>query len=429
MVHVLLLRDDVIVMCIRFAVYGAGWYGHDMTYFIDGIKGGSVTCVCDRDEKKWGTKCGPCTVIPSTELYKKTGDIDAVFIAIKNEDKYIIKNKVAESIFNGRDDNIYFEANEVAADQEWWDISGICNAKCRYCATGKKNRIFKNNSGREKLYMTHVEFVRYYEHLLDFGIISKRSKLALYNWYEPYMNPEMMHILNYLSDNNQNYELSTNASIFRPATKDNTYSECSKIIFSVPGYEQKSYERIHYSQFSADGVRRNIEKFINDMSCHGFRGCFEVAFHKYRFNKEEREKLIKWAREKGLMVRMYGAYLNGNSFAEDYFAQRYTKDEFEALRNDLCIDWDVYNRDRPEGDYSWICNNLCIDVNGNRTLCNYADEFRDDYDIWGSVMDIDSYRDVVAQKDRMLNSNSCKLCCKFQISYRILDFVVNTEET
>ena len=412
------LEAEDIFMNKRIAIYGAGHYGQRIFDYINGIESVNVVLVCDSDRSMWGKRIDDQFVVQSPETLVGNDNIDAVFIAVNGDGE----KEVEEFILEKTNLHIYHHENEIAASSIYWDISGVCNAQCRYCSTGRKNRL---NIKRQcsNTYMRYDDFVNYYLHLYKCGILSKKSNLCLYNWYEPFMNPDIMDILMFLSKCEQNYTLSTNCTVFRKAKEITCYTYCKKIIFSMCGFSQNSYDRIHYGLFSLDKIKENIIKFKHDMLTNGFCGEFEIAAHKYRFNREELKELKIWAADNDMNLREYCAYLNGNVLNEDYFENRYNSETYEDIKNDFLFSWNIDNKDRPEGIYDWICNNITIDASGRRTLCNYADEFRDDYDSWGSILDITSYEDILKQREIMLGSKSCIKCKKYQIAYRIYDLV------
>ena len=77
------------------------------------------------------------------------------------------------------------------------DISGFCNAKCKWCVTGRKNR--RGESIGKKEFMSYDFFKRLYDHLIEEPIIMHDKEIMLYSWGEPLLNPDYVRIIEYLA--------------------------------------------------------------------------------------------------------------------------------------------------------------------------------------------------------------------------------------
>lgn len=396
----------------KIALYGAGNYGRTVINILRKTKYIDIVFVCDSDKRKWGEVYENFVISAPNKIFDEN-DFDGVFISILSD------NDVDRYILSKKDIKIYKRIHELVAETIYWDISGICNAKCKYCVTGRNN--INHNSGYTKnSYMNLDTFKKNYSHLYERGIISKESHLGLYNWKEPFLNPDIIDILNYCSDEGQNYILSTNASIVRIATSENTYSKCESIHFSMPGFSQESYNRIHGFVFNT--IKDNIVKIKKDMLEHGFAGEFIINAHIYRFSEEEIKCLREWAEEEGIIVSAYYPYLAGNSLVADYFEGRLDAELIRDISFDLFLQWDdkisqecIKNFENP------LCHQLTIDESGNLTLCCAADEFCSCYNEWGKIENLNSYEDYIRIKNKMLECKTCMDCKKYAIAYRILN--------
>lgn len=394
------------------AIYGAGNYGRTVIKMLKRTKNKemSIVLVCDSDKRKWETDFEGYTVCPPHKLFEEE-NLDAVFIAISAD------NDIDKFILSKKQIRIYKNIEELVARKIFWDISGRCNAKCRYCVTGRDNRYGNFDHIRDS-YMDLKTFKKNYRHLYEKGIISKESSLNLYNWKESFLNPDIMDILSYCSQEGQKYGLSTNGSVVRLATDKNIYSKCERIIFSMPGFSQESYDRIH--GFVFDVIKGNIIKIKNDMIENGFKGDFVISAHIYRFSEREMESLTKWAEAEGLRVNAYYPYLAGNSLVEDFFEGRLDVTSKNDILEDLFIQWESGVDQRMKDFINPLCNQLTIDEKGNLTLCCAADEFCESFYGWGTVEDLDSYDDYLKLKEKMLESKTCMQCRKYAIAYKYL---------
>lgn len=395
----------------RIAIYGAGTYGRAVINTLQKTKHIFISMVCDSDEKRWGKSYEGYVISPPDKIFEEK-NLDGVFISI------LAENDVEEYILSRKKVSIYKEIHEIVAEYVYWDISGICNARCKYCVTGRNNRnIIKKNI--ENLYMNLESFKKNYKHLYENGIISKESHLALFNWKESFLNPDIMEILDFCSKEGQRYGLSTNASIVRLATDKNTYSKCEQINFSMPGFSQESYDRIH--GFSFDIIKKNILEIKENMLEHGFSGNFVISAHIYRFSEDEIESLKEWAEKNGLCVNAYYPYLAGNSLVVDYFENRINESMKKEISEELFIQWEnEIDQKNLRNFRNPLCNYLTIDERGNITLCCAADEFCDFYDTWGKIEEIRSYESYKRLRKKMLQSKTCMQCRKYAIAYRIL---------
>lgn len=89
------------------------------------------------------------------------------------------------------------------------DISNICNAKCKWCTTGINNR----SKASISRFMRANEFEDIINYCLDHSIINQNSDVELYSWGEPFLNPEILDILDIIVEKGiGGYNLSTNGS-------------------------------------------------------------------------------------------------------------------------------------------------------------------------------------------------------------------------
>ncbi len=392
------------------AIYGAGAYGRYACRLFSRSNGVKVAAVYDSNEKKWGKEFGTLTITSPQKI--KAGHLDGIFIAICDADG---ADAVENFLLSVSDVRIYRNISELVPETIYWDVSGFCNARCRYCVTGRNNR---RNMNKNPVCINLENFIKCYNHLYKTGLISKETHLGLFNWNEPFLNREIMDIMAFCSRVDQRFMLSTNASVFRKATDKDTYRRCESILFSMPGFSQDSYDRIHGFHF--EQIKENIVHFKEDMLAHGFEGRFIVAAHKYRFSEKELPCLEEWADKNGFEVNAYFPYLAGNSLVVQYLEKELTDDEMDEIHQDLFFNWKMEGEDL--GNFmNPICDQMTIDECGKFTLCCAADPDVEDYAVWGDILDINSYEDYRRLKRRMLEGESCKQCSKYHIAYNILN--------
>lgn len=402
----------------KIAIYGAGKWGKTIVQILQKTKDISVEFICDSDEKKWGKNYGEFIISQPNRIFEEK-DLDGVFISILSD------NNVEKYILNKRKIKIYKKIHELVAETIYWDISGICNAKCKYCSTGYNNRNSNRLNCTTNSFMNLELFKRNYSHLYEKGIISKESNLGLFNWKEPFLNPDIIDILCYCSDEEQNYILSTNGSVVKKAKNKNTYRKCKQIYFSMPGFSQKSYNHIH--GFVFENIKRNILEIRSNMLEHGFSGDFIINAHIYKFSEKEIGNLKEWAKKENILVNAYHPYLAGNSLIADYFESKLNKKTQRDISLDLFLPWEnTIDQERIQEFINPFCDQLTIDEKGNITLCCMADEFCDCFTGWGKIEDLNSYEEYIRLKKKMLQSKTCMQCKKYAMAYRVLQ--VNGQE-
>ncbi len=196
-----------------------------------------------------------------------------------------------------------------------FDVSGICNAKCTWCVSGQKN-LKKEKFGQ---YIEVNEFKRAVKHLQYSGFIEKgKTWLAIYMWGDPFLHPSIKEIVKFLHDENVPTGISTNGSKVVLFEEKGILSNIRHIWFSMPGFSQRSYDKIH--GFNFEKILSNIITMSQNFYKMGCKpGSIKMIFHLYQFNLLELAPAIKFANENGLSIYPYAATFNGYEMTEQYF--------------------------------------------------------------------------------------------------------------
>lgn len=206
-------------------------------------------------------------------------------------------------------EELYYNVVPNRYTEVYMDVTNICNARCKYCLTGSANRRGENKCV-VPYYMTVEEFQKMHEHMLNNDIITQDCLYRIYNWYEPSLNPHLPDILNYIHDVGARVDISTNASrridFANIKSCDNWYG----IIFSMPGFSQKSYDRIH--GFNFEQIKDNIRATVKSLRQRDFHGYAMINYHIYQFNLGEVQAAKAFADELGIELHTIFAITDGH---------------------------------------------------------------------------------------------------------------------
>lgn len=290
---------------------------------------------------------------------------------------------------------IYNSVQEMFIKRIAIDISGCCNAKCKWCVTGLKNR---NSNVIHRKFMKFDEFKQVYLHLLEKRIISQYTEIMLYSWGEPLLNPDYNKIIMFLAENKQKFSMSTNASIAPSIESEDAYKYCSSFTFSMPGFSQESYDLIH--GFSFELIKNNIKKMVSNIYKCGFQGKGTISYHAYKFNIKEMQEAKEFAEKVGLKFDSYYPYFNGASLALKYLKHEMDIKVLQEAEEDLTLSFvKDLQKERPKGFKCVLEDIITVDFQGNLVLCCAADEEVADYQ-WGTIFEIQSYEDWLNKRKK-----------------------------
>ena len=292
------------------------------------------------------------------------------------------------------------------------DISGWCNARCKYCYTGRNNIM---NCHHDAKYMKYDEFVKAYTHLTRTGIMHNFNEVMLYSWGDPFLNPDYLKIIEYLNENNQKYAISTNASNPQMINAGDAYKSCSIAIFSLSGFSKESYSRIH--GFDIDIIKKNITNLISNMREHGFVGVGKISFHVYKFNEKEVYDAEAFAKSLGLEFEPVKAYLASWSMKKQFLSNQMEKEVLKEVQSELLIEnVDNIIKNRPVDYRCPLENIISINMYGDIELCCCSDEDAKDYS-WESIYKINNISEWIDYRKEMLRCDTCFECRKLGVDY------------
>lgn len=287
------------------------------------------------------------------------------------------------------------------------EISGKCNASCQYCISGK-NSISGSYQQKHSTFVDFDKFKSAVNYMFEKGIISTHSIIQLFNWGEPFLHPKFKEVFSFLNESKLHYTLSTNASKL-VEFEDFDLSNLDRIIFSMPGFSQESYDLVH--GFKLERIKMNIEKMLTNYRQNGFVGSAVISFHMYKFNTEELPLALEFAQQLehlGLTINASGAYLNGYSMFKDYLSGNYSNEKVEVIESQLYTDY--YKQFQLQRPNEYICpqfSRLVIDESFNVLSCCSVDKEYYSQALVGNLFEM-SLDKLKQRKTSMLICSECQ---------------------
>lgn len=292
----------------------------------------------------------------------------------------------------------------------YFDISGVCNAHCRYCVSGKKS-ISGSAHRKQGSFIGVQEFHNSIEHMLNKGVISCGSEVVLYSWGEPFLHKELKEIIEIIKSKGLYYNLSTNASKCTDFNKDEL-SNLKSITFSMPGFSQASYDRIHGFKF--DRIIKNISDMALSLRENNYVGEMVLAYHIYKFNLDEINSAAAFAKKNDMVFVPSLAYLNGYDMFRHFLTKNMSPQHIEMISTEVFTDHLRELQLRRPANY--ICpqfERLSIDENSNVLMCCAMEKACGEQGLVGNLFDMDL---IEIQKKRN-GMEICNECSSLSIDY------------
>lgn len=184
----------------------------------------------------------------------------------------------------------------------------------------------------DKRFIPVNEFTNALLYLKDNGFINDNTVIHLYNWGEPFLHPQFSEIIQVLINNNIKYGLSTNGSIYKELIDTPLLHELK---FSLPGYSQESYNKIHKLDFQA--IIDNIDRHMSSIPHHKIN----ITYFIYPFNIHEIELIKSKYQHINFNLPYYNDYdssvrfMEGNLMPWDMFVDHVRNIEHNNI-DDVC---------------------------------------------------------------------------------------------
>lgn len=296
----------------------------------------------------------------------------------------------------------------------FFEISGVCNAKCPWCTTGKQNRD-RSIPRPPARFIDVCEFGSAIDRLLSMGLIDGRSTISPYNWGEPALHPNLGEILDVLVERRLRFEISTNASRTIELSRTRI-KNLAAVRFSVPGFSQRSYDLIHRLDFH--NVLGNIERICRRLRSAHFGGHIDLIYHVYQFNIEEVPRARDFCRTHKIRFKPTIAHFNDFEYMTSYQNGTLDADVLQEASQQLLLS------DFTHSVGSGECNDPCpqwgtlnIDEYCNVVLCCMVPKGHPDYSI-GNLFDL-SAEEIQTGK---ISKSVCHACKSSGLAYWRRDY-------
>ena len=243
------------------------------------------------------------------------------------------------------------------------DVISHCNLRCPSCLIGNK---FGNHEEWPRGLMSADTLGR---------ILDKAQKecdvawVALYNWTEPLLHPDIVELIRVVRSRNLPLSLSSNLNVLRDA---DTMLKAGPNFFriSLSGFTQRVYERGH-REGDIEIVKSNMRELARAKERVGASTHIDVFYHRYRYNLHEVEPMRAFAADLGFAFIPFAAQIfpvekiiaiaRGEGTEED----RHLTDNFVySLEKTLAA-----SAAKASRSCTLLDDQIAIDVNGNVNLC------------------------------------------------------------
>jgi MoaA/NifB/PqqE/SkfB family radical SAM enzyme len=215
------------------------------------------------------------------------------------------------------------------------EISGKCNAHCPFCA---RQRFDKRFNGKT---MSADFFEKIINHIQKIGLLQvdkkneKKKSISLHNWGEPFLNTELNSILKVLDKNGLQADVSS-TFIVKPKLDNVNLRVLRKVYFSLSGFTQESYEKIH--GFDLNRVLENFEDFYKNIRKFSPDTIILIAWHRYKFNESELWNAYNYFNRPGIIFSPVLAYINDLSEMLSYVNGEMTDERRKQVGQDMYLD-------------------------------------------------------------------------------------------
>lgn len=170
------------------------------------------------------------------------------------------------------------------------DPGNICNLRCPQCLTGLRL------PGRKRRFLKLAEFKKIFDQLSEYAFF-----VILYDWGEPFLNPDIFKIISYAQKKNVGTFVGSNFTTVKEKDIDNILSSgLEHLVVSIDGASPETYSRYRRGG-DFRKVLANVKKLVEKKRARGKKTpLVRWQFLVNRFNEHEIEKAKKMGRKLGV---------------------------------------------------------------------------------------------------------------------------------
>jgi hypothetical protein len=257
--------------------------------------------------------------------------------------------------------------------------------------------------------MSPVLFEQIVAHLSDIGLLRKTRTpiIHLYNWGEPFLNPEINNILTILKKRELFGGISSNF-IKKPEIDEENLQVLKNIIFSISGFSQDSYGRIHGA--SLKKTLANFEEFYKRFRNTVPQGNIDIAWHRYRFNEHEFWAAFKYFNRPGIHFKPGVAFFNDQfemlQFANGHLPQERKEQGESDIFTEHLSEVLLFHKNRSNQYSCFMWNYLVISEVGELLLCCGTTHHDKEF-VYGNVLEMSSEEIYLKKLSSVRHCNSC----------------------
>lgn len=261
------------------------------------------------------------------------------------------------------------------------------------------------------------------DHLFKLEIFDRANTycIDLYNWGEPFLNPEINEVLQILKKKKLYANISSNF-IVRPDIDKECLPVIRHLNFSLSGFSQDSYGRIHGA--SLNRVLNNFDNLYAQIRESSPKTSISISWHRYLFNEDEFWGAYRYFNRPGIQFGPRVAYLNDLLELMDFLRGKLSEDRKKRAEKDIFLDHIrkgvEYCKEKSKNYRCPAWDSLVIDETGQLLLCCGITTYDSDH-VLGNILEM-SAEQIWKSKitDPFCNeclSSGCALWCYNQSLY------------
>lgn len=243
------------------------------------------------------------------------------------------------------------------------EISGLCNAKCKWCCSATGNHPTKTK------FMTAEKFEKILKHLIKNNALNTNA-VELYRWSEPFLNPELNEILEIIGKYNMVAVISSNFIKFPEQIKPENYKYIQQVGFSICSLDKEKYKYMYGHDL--DKVLNNYDRFIEMRNKYNPEMNLVINFIQYKFSYSERQQIHDYfkSRDENIYIPTMIAHISDSYEMMKFFSEDKV-DSYDREQLEKDIDLKRWRKLYEKGEITPcpFIDKLNINESGELSLC------------------------------------------------------------